>query len=64
MRNDWMNRFQTIRAVAIGGTVVAIVILWLVRWWRPAPADRLRIKFGFRTLTAHCSAHLPHIDPQ
>jgi hypothetical protein len=49
MRNDWMNRFQTIRAVAIGGTVVAIVILWLVRWWRPAPADRLRIKFGFRT---------------
>jgi len=26
-----MNRFQTIRAVVIGGVVIAIVILWLVR---------------------------------
>jgi hypothetical protein len=31
MRNDWMSRFQTIRAVAIGGALVAIMILWLVR---------------------------------
>jgi hypothetical protein len=31
MRNDWMNRFQAIRAVAIAGVVVAVVILWLVR---------------------------------
>ena len=31
MRNPWMNRFQAIRAVAIGGALVVIAILWLVR---------------------------------
>jgi hypothetical protein len=31
MRNPWMNRFQAIRAVVIGGALVAIAILWFVR---------------------------------
>jgi hypothetical protein len=31
MGSRWMNRFQAIRAVAIAGVVVVIVILWLVR---------------------------------
>jgi hypothetical protein len=31
MQNSWMNRFQAIRAIVIGGVVVAIAILWFVR---------------------------------
>ncbi len=31
MQNNWMNRFQAIRAIVIGGVVVVIAILWFVR---------------------------------
>ena len=31
MQNRWMNRFQAIRAIVIGGVVVVIAVLWFVR---------------------------------
>jgi hypothetical protein len=31
MHRNWMNRFQMIRVVVIGGAVVVIAILWFVR---------------------------------
>jgi hypothetical protein len=31
MQNNWMNRFQAIRAVVIGAALVVIAILWFVR---------------------------------
>jgi hypothetical protein len=31
MQNNWMNRFQAVRAIVIGGVLVAVAILWFVR---------------------------------